>query len=139
MDSPTAFVAVALAAVSWDGLLTRAGSRALRHSLDYRVPFNQMGDAAMIQLFDQLLADLRRDGAPILMARAALQLDPHERRTAFAVAAEIMRSDGPLVPDEQQILSDLAAQLEIPDSESARILEVMDILHAELVSSPVAA
>ena len=63
MDSPTAFVAVALAAVSWDGLLTRAGSRALRHSLDYRVPFNQMGDAAMIQLFDQLLADLRHDGA----------------------------------------------------------------------------
>ena len=36
MDSPTAFVAVALAAVSWDGVLTKAGSRALRHSLDYR-------------------------------------------------------------------------------------------------------
>jgi tellurite resistance protein len=139
MDSPTAFVAVALAAVSWDGVLTRAGSRALRHSLDYRVPFNQLGDAAMIQLFDRLLADLRRDGAPILMARAALQLDPHERRTAYAVAAEIMRSDGPLVAQEQQILTDLAAQLDLDPSDSARILEVMEILHAELVCSPVAA
>lgn len=139
MDSPTAFVAVALAAVSWDGTLTRAGSRALRHSLDYRVPFNQMGDAAMIQLFDTLLNDLRRDGAPILMARAALQLDPHERRTAFAVAAEIMRSDGPLVAQEQQILLDLAAQLDLDSSDSTRILEVMDILHAELICSPVAA
>ncbi|MCT0217502.1 tellurite resistance TerB family protein [Synechococcus sp. CS-1329] len=139
MDSPTAFVAVALAAVSWDGVLTRAGSRALRHSLDYRVPFNQLGDAAMIQLFDRLLADLRRDGAPILMARAALQLDPHERRTAYAVAAEIMRSDGPLVAQEQQILTDLAAQLDLDPSDSVRILEVMEILHAELVCSPVAA
>jgi hypothetical protein len=73
------------------------------------------------------------------MARAALQLDPHERRTAFAVAAEIMRSDGPLVAQEQQILADLAAQLEIETSDSSRILEVMDILHAELVCSPVAA
>jgi tellurite resistance protein len=139
MDSPTAFVAVALAAVSWDGVLTRAGSRALRHSLDYRAPYSQMGDAAMIQLFDRLLADLRRDGVPILMARAALQLDPHQRRTAFAVAAEIMRSDGELVEQEQRILADLADQLEINPSESAKILEVMDILHAELIRTPVMA
>jgi len=31
MDSATAFAAIALAAVSWDGVLTMAGSRALRH------------------------------------------------------------------------------------------------------------
>ncbi len=139
MDSPTAFVAVALAAVSWDGVLSRAGSRALRHSLDYRAPFQQMGDAEMIQLFDRLLAELRAEGAPLMMARAAKQLDPHQRRTAFAVAAEIMRSDGELVAQERRILEDLAQQLEIDAPESDRILQVMDLLHASLVRSPVLA
>jgi hypothetical protein len=39
LDAPSAFAAIALAAVSWDGVLTPAGSRALRHALDYRHPF----------------------------------------------------------------------------------------------------
>ena len=42
MDSSTAFAAIALAAVSWDGVLTMAGSRALRHALDYRQPYQQL-------------------------------------------------------------------------------------------------
>ncbi len=139
MDSATAFVALALAAVSWDGVLTRAGSRALRHALDYRPPFNAMGDEAMIRLFDRLLAELRAEGPVPLMARAAEQLDAHQRRTAFAVAAEIMRSDGELVAEERRILAALADHLAIPEPDTSRILEVMDTLHASLVRSPVLA
>ncbi len=139
MDSPTAFVAVALAAVSWDGVLSRAGSRALRHSLDYRAPYNTMEEGAMVHLFDRLLAELRSEGAPAMMAKAAQQLDPHQRRTAFAVAAEIMRSDGELVLEEREILDDLAQRLEIPSSITGQVLEVMDMLHASLERSPVLA
>jgi hypothetical protein len=50
MDTSTAFAAVALAAVSWDGVLTMAGTRALRHSLDYRAPYCHRSDAEMISL-----------------------------------------------------------------------------------------
>jgi tellurite resistance protein len=139
MDSPTAFVAVALAAVSWDGVLSRAGSRALRHELDYRAPFNAMSDGAMIALFDRLLSEMRAEGAKALMARAARVLDPHQRRTAFAVAAEIMRSDGELVAEERQILDDLATGLEISAGDSTKVLEVMDMLHASLEGTPVPA
>ncbi len=48
MDTPTALAAVALAAVSWDGILTRAGTRSLRHVLDYRAPYNQRSEQEMI-------------------------------------------------------------------------------------------
>lgn len=139
MDSPTAFVAVALAAVSWDGVLSRAGSRALRHELDYRAPFSTMSDGEMIALFDRLLSEMRAEGAKSLMARAAKVLDSHQRRTAFAVAAEIMRSDGELVPEERLILDDLAAGLEISSADRAKVLEVMDMLHASLEGSAVPA
>lgn len=139
MDSPTAFVAVALAAVSWDGVLTKAGSRALRHALDYREPFRHMSDAEMIQLFDRLLAQLRLEGSRQLMEHASAVLDPRQRLTAFTVAAEIMRSDGELVAEEQRILADLASQLTIPTAQHDQILEVMDQLHASLVGNPVLA
>ena len=56
MDPVRAFAAVALAAVSWDGILTPAGSRALRHALDYRDPYRGFGDAEMVRLLDALLA-----------------------------------------------------------------------------------
>ncbi|WP_370594652.1 tellurite resistance TerB family protein [Synechococcus sp. CBW1006] len=132
MDSPTALAAVALAAVSWDGSLTRAGTRSLRHLLDYRAPYNQRSEAQMIALMDDLLAELRRLGAEGLMERAASVLDPRQRHTAYAMAAEIMRSDGPLLEQEQLILEHLAETLSIDLLETAKVLEVMDILHAAL-------
>lgn len=126
------FAAVALAAVCWDGVISMAGSRTLRHTLDYRVPFRHYSDAEMVQLLDGLMAQLRTQGAQHLMVEAAAALTPRQRGTAFAVAAEIMRSDGELQEDERNILSNLAAVLNLEESLTSNILEVMDILHGSL-------
>ncbi|WP_216900070.1 tellurite resistance TerB family protein [Synechococcus sp. CCY 9618] len=139
MDAPTAFAAVALAAVSWDGALTMAGTRALRHALDYRAPYKGRGDKEMISLMDTLLQALRAKGAIGLMEEAAAVLDDRQRHTAYAVAAEIMRSDGPLQEQEQTILADLATTLRLDQEETAKVLEVMDILHASILESAVSA
>jgi hypothetical protein len=135
LDAPSAFAAIALAAVSWDGVLSMAGSRALRHSLDYRHPFCDYGDAGMVQLMDRLLRDMRQKGAQHLMVESAEALNPRQRATAYAVAAEIMRSDGPLADDEVNILNNLAITLELPEEETQKVLSVMDVLHADVVSS----
>lgn len=139
MDTPTAFAAVALAAVSWDGVLTMAGTRALRHALDYRPPFRERSDAEMIVLMDTLLHSLRDRGARGLMVDAAAVLDERQRHTAYAVATEIMRSDGPLQEQERQILASLAEHLHLDAAETAKVGEVMDILHASIVESAVPA
>jgi len=133
MDSATAFAAIALAAVSWDGVLTMAGSRSLRHSLDYRNPYRQYGQDKMVGLMDNLLSELRRVGPQHLMVEAAEQLTPRQRTTAYAVAAEIMRSDGPLQPDERNILTNLAITLELSDEDIAPVLAAMDLLHADVL------
>lgn len=135
MDPATAFAAVALAAVSWDGVLTMAGSRALRHSLDYRKPYRGYGQDTMVGLMDTLLAELRRVGPQHLMVEAAEQLSPSQRSTAFAVAAEIMRSDGPLQDDERNILTNLAITLGLDEAETAPVLAAMDLLHADVVEA----
>lgn len=133
MPTEEAFLAVALAAVSWDGTLTPAGTRALRHAIDYRAPYRQMGEAKVALLINTLLEGLRERGAQHLMLDAARSLDPGRRRSAYAVAAEIMRSDGPLQADEHNILSTLASTLELPEADTNPVLEVMEVLHAPVV------
>lgn len=135
METSTAFAAIALAAVSWDGSLTMAGTRALRHSLDYRSPYNGFDDQAMGTLLNQLLEHLRAFGAQHMMIEAAECLSASQRETAYAVAVEIMRSDGPLVEDERNILSNLAGVLQLDPDLCAQILRVMDVLHADLVGA----
>ena len=132
MSAADAFAAVALAAVCWDGVLSMAGSRSLRHALDYRKPFRDYDEAQKMQLLDSLLKQLREKGAQHLMVDGAALLNARQRGAAFAVAAEIMRSDGPLQDDEQNILINLAAVLELDSALSSEILRVMDILHAEI-------
>jgi len=132
LDTPTAFAAIALAAVSWDGVLTMAGSRSLRHALDYRKPFSEYDDTRMVRLMDDLLAQLRLKGAQHLMVEAAKVLSPRQRGTAYAKATEIMRSDGPLQADECNILSNLAGVLELDAELAASVAMVMDVLHADL-------
>lgn len=134
MPAPMAFAAIALAAVSWDGMLSRAGSRALRHALDYREPYRQLGDNAMVELMNDLLTSLRSKGAQHLMVEAAEALSRRQRATAYAVAAEIMRSDGPLQADERNILANLAATLELDPTLTTAVEEAMDLLHADVLS-----
>lgn len=130
MPVADAFLAVALAAVSWDGTLTAAGTRALRHAIDYRTPYRELGDAQVALLINSLLERLRQCGAQHLMLESGQSLSPDLRRSAYAVAAEIMRSDGVLQPDECNILSTLAATLQLDDDATAPVLAVMEVLHA---------
>jgi tellurite resistance protein len=71
------------------------------------------------------------------MEEAAGVLDDRQRHTAYAVAAEIMRSDGPLQEQEQAILADLATTLKLDPEETAKVLEVMDVLHASILEPAV--
>ena len=59
MTSAEAFAAVALAAVACDGSLGRDEAHALRRQLEYRSLYRDRSEAAMGDLFDTLLHNLR--------------------------------------------------------------------------------
>ena len=88
MDSLTAFAAIGLTAVTWDGSLTPAGGRAFRHALDYREPFCSMSEGEMVEMMDQLLQRRRQIGNEPLMLEAAQALSPTQSLTAYAMAGD---------------------------------------------------
>ena len=135
MNLVTAFAAVGLTAVSWDGTLSRAGARSLRHALDYREPFCRMSDNDMVLLMDAVLALRRERGNKALMLQAAAVLSPAQALTAYAMASELMRSDGPFEAEERRFLDHLAVTLEISTFEARRIDTVFEIFHASLTLS----
>ena len=134
MNLVTAFAAVGLTAVSWDGTQSRAGARSLRHALDYREPFCRMSDNDMVLLMDAVLALRRERGNKALMLQAAAVLSPAQALTAYAMASELMRSDGPYSAEERRHLDVLALMLSIAQPEAERIDAVFDLLHAPLLS-----
>ena len=132
MNVVTAFAAVGLTAVSWDESLTRAGARSFRHALDYREPYCRMSDNELVLLMDAVMALRRERGNKALMLEAAKALTPDQALTAYAMASELMRCDGPYLPQERRHLDVLALMLSISQPEAQRIDAVFDLLHAPL-------
>ena len=132
MNSLTAFAAIGLTAVAWDGSLTPAGGRAFRHALDYREPYCSLSEQEMVNLMDHLLNRRRAIGNNALMLEAAQALSSRQSLTAYAMASELMRSDGPYEAEERRHLDRLALILSIAKPESDRIDSVFDVLHQQL-------
>ena len=132
MDYLTAFAAIGLTAVAWDGSLTPAGGRAFRHALDYREPYCSLGEKEMVELMDCLLNRRRAIGNNGLMLEAAQALSGTQALTAYAMASELMRSDGPYQADERRHLDHLALILSIAKPEAERIDAVFELLHHQL-------
>jgi len=134
MDAPEAFAAICLAAVGCDGQLGREEAQALRTQLEFRSPFRDLGEQAMGDLFDGLLEILRSDGWSALVTGAIPALQPHQRETALALAAQLVRADRIVQPEETAFLQALASQLTLPEGRADQILEVIAVLHRDALA-----
>jgi len=126
-----AFAAIALAAVACDGELSAVEARRLRQQLESRRPFSECGEEEMAALLDRLLTVLRSQGCEALVRQAVPQLQPGQRQTALAVAADLTWADHVETGSEQRFLADLARQLQIAPQRSAVILEVIGLLNSD--------
>ena len=126
-----AFAAIALAAVACDGELAALEARGLRQQLEYRQPYCTFSDTAMAELLDRLLLILRQQGCEALVRQSAPLLEPAQRETALAVAADLTRADHIETSDEHRFLLELAHHLEITPERSDQILEVIALLNCD--------
>jgi len=131
MNATKAFAAIALAAVASDGAMGHEEAKALRAQLDHRTPFSGLSDQTIGAMFDDLLQILREEGIDALVAGAIPSLQPKQRETALAVAAQLVHSDRQVETAERDFLDRLAAQLELPGGRAAQILEVIEILNRD--------
>lgn len=129
-----AYAAIALAAVACDGTLDRPEARALRQQLEDRTPYRSLSAEEMGDLFDRLLALLRRLGWRELLLRAVPALTPPQQESALLMAAQLVRANGVVEPGEEEMLRDLSSLLSVSSDRCRLLLEVVDLLHHDTLA-----
>lgn len=135
MNSAEAFAAVALAAVACDGVLGRDEAHALRLQLEYRSLYSSNSEAAMGELFDQLLAVLRQRGVTGLVEEALPVLSPRQQQSALALAAHLVHADKRMNPEEKDFLQQLVSKVELPENEANMIVVAIEALNRDMLDS----
>nr|WP_293110722.1 tellurite resistance TerB family protein [Okeania sp. SIO2F4] len=87
--------------------------------------FRSYPSEVMRRMFDKLCGMLKRQGPQTLLG-AAFESLPHELyETTFAIATDLVLSDGEVTEEEEQLLGSLCNALEIPDETVNEIIRVM--------------
>jgi len=122
-----AFAAVALVAIAADGYLSDQEGSDMTMLLSRMQLFRSFSSDVMHRMFDKLLSMLKREGPGDLINLAKSCLPQDLRETAFAVATDLVLSDGTVTSQEQAFLDDLYRILEIPGDTALQIVQVMTI------------
>jgi tellurite resistance protein len=121
------FACVALVAIAADGYLSEQEGQEMTLALSRMQLFSSYSADVMHRMFDKLLALLKQYGPGELIALAKQSLPPDLRETAFAIATDLVLSDGTVAPQEQSFLDDLYQILEISGEVALQIVQVMNI------------
>jgi tellurite resistance protein len=122
-----AFAAVALVAIAADGYLSDQEGRDMTNMLARMRLFQNYSSDVMRRMFDKLLSLLKLKGPSTLIDQAKLRLPVELRETAFAIATDLVLSDGTVTSQEQAFLDDLYRILEISGDTALQIVQVMTI------------
>lgn len=122
-----AFAAITLAAIASDGYLSDEEVEGFMSTLNRMQLFRSYPKDVMQRMIDRLFGILQRDGVATLFHSAKSALPYELQESAFAVATDLILSDGVVTDQEKQFLNDLYVSLEIPDELATKIVEVMMI------------
>ncbi|MGK7928687.1 MAG: tellurite resistance TerB family protein [Spirulina sp.] len=122
-----AFAAIMLLVVAADGYLADDEMRLLNTVLGRMRLFRSYSVDVLRKMFDTLSGTLRREGGTALF-EAALATLPHDLYdTTFAIATDLVLSDGEVSKEEEELLGSLHRALNIPQDQVNQIIQVMVI------------
>lgn len=122
-----AFAGIMLLVVASDGYLADDELRLLHATLSRMKLFRSYSEDVMRRMFDNLCNILKREGVQALLDAAIATL-PHDLYdTTFAVATDLVLSDGTVTEEEEDLLGSLCRALNLPDSLVSQIIQVMII------------
>ncbi len=127
MPPATAFAAIIVAAIASDGYLAPEESDALLSSLSRMHLFSEYTDEALQQLLGTLCYQLQQEGVDTLFRVAKQAIPETLHATAFAVATDLVLSDGLVSGEEQNFLKDLCQVLALDHATATKIVDVMII------------
>lgn len=134
MNQPEAFAAITVAAIAADRSFVDDEARLIREQLLRRTPYRSMPLPAFGELFSGLLLRLQTSDWQDLVEEAAPRLQPAQRDTAFALAAQLIHCDREVTAAERGFLEQLAASLEMAPARRDQIIEVCALLNADCLA-----
>lgn len=127
LNPAEAFAAITLVAIASDGFLSEQEGQSMSFMLSRMKLFRSYSDDVMSRMLDNLLGLMRRDGPAVLMKHAKASLPHNLRPTVFAIATDLVLTDGTVTDAEQAFLQELYQILDISDEMALSIVEVMKI------------
>jgi tellurite resistance protein len=128
MNSAEAFASICLVAIASDGYLSESEATEMKTRLG-RMRLFQESAESLERMKDYLVDNLKKHGPNELIKSAKASLPPQLGATAFAVAVDLVFSDGSVSDEEKAFIDDLRRILMIPDDLALKIVEVMTIKH----------
>lgn len=122
---PEAFAAVMLAVVAADGHVSDEETSDFVARVNRMKLFRSIQGSAFNDMIDKLFRVLRKDGPNELATRGAAALPATLKPTAFAVATDMIFSDGSVEEEEQRLVEKLQRDLGVPDELASKIVEVL--------------
>ena len=122
-----AFTAVLTTAMAADGYATEEELRLMRDDLFSMQLFKALDEEERLHMLDRVLKLVQTPGPEVLLTSAQALLSPELRETAFAMAADIVTSDGSIAVEETAYLEQLQTALEIPTELAELLIKAMTI------------
>jgi len=126
LNSSEAFAAICLVAIASDGYLSESEEADMKMRLSRMKLFKDSMNK-LDRTKDYLVDALKKYGPNEVVKSAQAALPPHLSSTAFAVAVDLVFSDGSVSPEEKAFVDDLRRILAIPDDMAVKIVEVMTV------------
>ncbi|MEM9904104.1 MAG: tellurite resistance TerB family protein [Cyanobacteria bacterium P01_D01_bin.44] len=127
LSAAEAFAAICLVAIAADGYLSEQENAEMRMLLSRMQLFKNHSGDMLDRMKDTLLNHLQQHGPSVLIETAKASLPTELGPTAFAVATDLVLTDGTVTSQEQAFLDDLYRILGLPGDLALKIVEVMTI------------
>ncbi|WP_319419933.1 tellurite resistance TerB family protein [Pleurocapsa sp. FMAR1] len=118
------FAGIMLATIAADGYLAREETQSLMSTLYRMKLFQSYPNDHVSRMIDKLAKIIQTRGADTLLNVAVQCLPEYLHETVFAVATDLILSDGEVSEEEEHILQKLCGYLSISKDQINKIIEV---------------
>lgn len=125
LSRPEALMVLSVLAVAADGKMVEEEKQTL--AANHVRLFSFYSSEEFQELFKKVMGLLNEYSSSDLFTAAKAGLTPQLRETAFAIATDLIMSDGVVTQEEKDFMSELWEALEIEDGVAEKIIEVMMI------------
>lgn len=130
LSAPEAFVSLLIASARADGSVSPHEANQIEHVVAGMKLFRGTTFETRRAIFTSAAERIEKQGAPAVVPAAVATIPKELAATTFAIAVDLMLSDGLLTANEQRFANELRGLLNVDPQMAARIVDVLTVKNA---------